>query len=268
MKGACLSAFVLLLMITSTGCSVQKAVAEGKQTKEITVFAAASLTESFQELAADFEKQEGNKVKIAFNFAGSQTLKTALENGVKADIFASASLNYMDDLKKEGFVKDYHVFLKNRLMLIKNRSSSYHIKTLNDLSAEGLRIAVGDKSVPVGMYWEKAFDRAYKDGIISGEEKTKIEKNIKTRELNVKDVVSKVIINGVDAGVVYKTDVTKENINKLEEINVPALERFDADYPIAILKESEGNNEVRKFYEYVLSDKVKEIFKNYNFITQ
>jgi len=106
---------------------------------------------------------------------------------------------------------------------------------------------VGDESGPVGMYWEQALETAWADGELKADERSSIEGNIKTRELNVKDVVSKVVLNEVDAGVVYKTDVTKAVLEKVEEIDLPVFQKFDSYYPAAVLKDSEGKIEALKF---------------------
>ncbi len=257
----------IVLVVTLIGCGAEHKQTNQEKPVEITVFAAASLTESFNEIAAEFEKLDNGTVKVVYNFAGSQALKTSLENGAKADIFASASINYMEELEEKGFVSGYSIFAQNRLVLIKNKKSSYSIAKLGDLSAEGLKIAVGDVSVPVGMYWEQALETAYADGELKSDEISRIERNIKTTELNVKDVVSKVTLNVVDAGVVYKTDVTRSVLEKVEEIDLPVLQRFDSKYPAAVLKDSEGNAEALKFYNFLLSEKGKEILKKYNFIT-
>lgn len=263
-----ISVFMIMLMIMIfllTGCGAAGAVG---QRSEIKVFAAASLTESFTELAKEYEHKEGGRVKVLLNFAGSQTLKTSIEAGTKADIFASANRSNMEELKKKGLVDEDKVFVKNKLVLVKNRKSKYIIGSLADLTAEGLKIAVGDKSVPVGSYWEKALNKAFEDGTVDGTRLAGIEKNIKTRELNVKDVVSKVLANEVDAGVVYRTDVNEENSKKLEFIELPLFEKFIADYPIAILKDSKGQPAVKKFYEYILSDKGKDVFRRSKFIVE
>lgn len=256
-----------VLAFALTGCGVEKKHANRDKPEEIMVFAAASLTECFNELAVEFEKLENGTVKVVFNFAGSQTLKTSVENGAKADIFASASINYMEELEKKGFVSGYSIFAQNRLVLIRNINSSYSITKLGDLSAEGMKIAVGDESVPVGMYWEQALETAWADGELKADERSSIEGNIKTRELNVKDVVSKVVLNEVDAGVVYKTDVTKAVLEKVEEIDLPVFQKFDSYYPAAVLKDSEGKIEALKFYNFLLSDKGKEILEKHGFIT-
>ncbi len=256
-----------VLVFALTGCGMEKAYANRDKPEEIMVFAASSLTECFSELAAEFEKLENGTVKVVFNFAGSQALKTSVENGAKADIFASASVRYMEELEQKGFVSGYSIFAQNRLVLIRNKNSSYSITRLGDLSAEGMKIAVGDASVPVGMYWEQVLETAYADGELNADERSGIERNIRTRELNVKDVVSKVALNEVDAGIVYKTDVTRAVLEKVEEIDLPVFQKFDSYYPAAVLKESEGKIGALKFYNFLMSDKGKEILEKYGFIT-
>jgi molybdate transport system substrate-binding protein len=255
---------VLIIVLVITGCLVSCADKKQGQ-EEIVVFAASSMTESMTDLAEAYQKDEPD-IKIVYNFSGSQMLKTAIENGSKADIFISANISNAQELQQKGFLSSYRPFLKNRLVIIKSLKSKYHIKTLRGLAQKGIRIAAGDVSVPVGSYWNKAFTEAFRKGIIDAGQKIKITANIKTTELNVKDIVSKVLIDEVDAGIVYRTDINEENKDKLEEIDIPLFSEFKAEYPIAILKSSESNPEVKKFYDYIISDKAKKIFAKYRFI--
>jgi len=238
---------------------------DAKNVEEITVYAAASLTESFNEIKEVYESNNRN-IKINLNFAGSQTLKTSLENGGKADVFVSANLKYMDELKNKGFINNYRVLLHNRLVLVRNISGPFSAKNLSDLSKDGVRIAVGDKNVPVGSYWEQALDSSVKDGEIPLDIKARIDKNIKTRELNVKDVLSKVLLGEVDFGVVYKSDVTTGNEDKVEEIELNAFSECDVEYPVAILNNAEGRAEVEKFYNFLIAQECKDILKKYRFV--
>ncbi|OPZ93105.1 MAG: Molybdate-binding periplasmic protein precursor [Firmicutes bacterium ADurb.Bin419] len=237
---------------------------DAQHMEEITVYAAASLTESFNEIKEVYESNNPN-VKINLNFAGSQTLKISLENGGKADVFVSANLKYMDELKNKGFINNYRVLLQNRLVLVRNISSPFSAKNLSDLSKDGIRIAVGDKTVPVGSYWEQALDISVEEGEIPLYIKERIDKNIKTRELNVKDVLRKVLLGEVDFGVVYKSDVTTGNEDKLEEIELNTFSECDVEYPVAILNNAEGRAEVKKFYNFLITQECKDILKKYRF---
>lgn len=259
MKQVYLLLLAILMMSMLAGC--------GEKNEKITVFAAASLSESFSELAKEFEKKEGNNVKLEFNFAGSQTLKTSLENGAKADIYAPAELSFVNELKNMGFIYDYKIFAGNKLVLASNIESKYHVKDLKDLASRGIRIAVGEKNVPVGMYWLKALEQALIDGAINMEDMQLIEGNTITRELNVKDIVSKVYLNEVDVGVVYMTDITEANAGMLKTMEVPVFDKIIASYPIAILNGSEDRDCVIRFYDYVLSDEGKKLLQNHKFIT-
>lgn len=252
---------ILFLWISYVGGTT----ADKENIDEINIFAASSLTESFTELKELYEMNNAN-TKINLNFAGSQTLKTSLENGEKADIFVSANLKYMDDLKAKGFIKNYKVFLQNRLVLVKNKNCTISVKDLKDLSYDGISLVVGDKSVPVGSYWEKVLNNETEVGTISAAERAKIEANIRSRELNVKDVLSKVLLGEVDFGVVYRSDITKGNEDKIEEIKLTVFSKCDAEYPIAILKDSEERPEVNKFYNFLTSDEAKEVLKKYKFV--
>lgn len=257
-------AFIIICIISFSLGRFSKEDDTGKKS-EINVFAAASLTESLTDIANEFEKLKGTKVYL--NFAGSQALAASIENGAKADIFISASSGYMDSLKEKGFIKEYKIFLKNRLILIENRNSRFNLKSLSDLSAEGLKIAVGDKSVPVGSYWEKALDRALGEKAITPDQREGIQKNIKTWELSVKDIESKVLLNEADVGVVYTTDVTGKNESKVCEIELPEFKEITASYPIAVLYPSEKRTAVNDFYQFILSEKGMRIFTKYKFIT-
>ncbi|KNY30060.1 molybdate ABC transporter substrate-binding protein [Pseudobacteroides cellulosolvens] len=266
MKKIYLLLLAMVMMYVFAGCGKGDEIAAESGSERITVFAAASLSESFTELAKEFKKKEGNNVKVEFNFAGSQTLKTLLENGAKADIYAPAEISFIDELKNKGFLNDYKVLAKNKLVLANNIRSKYDVKDLKSLASRGIRIAVGDKTVPVGKYWIKALERALEDDVIDEEDMQLIEGNIKTRELNVKDIVSKVYLNEVDVGVVYATDLTEANTGKLKAVEVAVFDKIIASYPIAILNGSEDRDYVKRFYGYVLSDEGKKLLQKHKFI--
>lgn len=263
MKCRLLPLIVILAAFSLAGCT-----SKVETPKEIKVFAAASLTECFGELAKEFEQQEAGAVKVVLNFAGSQALVTSIENGANADIFAAASVNYMDNLKSKKIIKDYKIFAKNSLVLIKNRKNNISISKFSDLAADGTKITVGDSKVPVGMYWKKACEDALKKENITEKLNIKIQQNVKSRELSVKDIVSKVLVNEVDIGVVYRTDITSANEGTIKEIAIPELSAINASYPIAILNGSELNDSVVKFYNFINSAIGKDILRKYRFIIE
>ncbi|KHD34302.1 molybdate-binding protein [Clostridium acetobutylicum] len=234
-----------------------------KSNKRITVLAAASLTESFNEIAKDFKKDTG--IDVSFDYAGSQQLETLINQGATADVFASASTKNMDDVRKSKLVSSPSIFVKNKIVVCQNKDSKKKISKLSDLGINNLSLVIADKSVPVGQYFYKSLDNSIANNSISSEDKNKILKNVKSNELNVKDVVSKVLLGESDVGVVYKTDITKQNISKLNTINLKEFESVTANYPIAVVNSSKDKNSAKSFIDYVMSNKGKKILKKYGF---
>jgi len=262
-----ISTLLLTAICTFAACSGYNSTVSSTQHEKLYVFAAASLTGCFSQMAEDFEKSSDGRVQVILNFAGSQALRTSIQTGAKADIFAAADLESMKELKKAGFITNYVFFAKNRLALVKSIGSKYEINSWTDLAADGLKLAAADKSLPVGSYWEKLLGHVLEEGVISSEQKASIDKNIVTRELNVKDVMSKVLLNEADAGIVYGTDAASANKNKIMEVSVPFFDFVTADYPAAVLKESESLY-AGKLLEYILSEKGKALLAKHGFIVE
>ncbi len=276
MKGlnANVKIFILVMCVFTvsipTGCSAVKttavAASAGKPEK-LYVFAASSLTESFTLLAQEFEKQQDGNIDIVFNFAGSQALRATIEAGAKADIFASADMKNMEKLEKADFVTKHKIFAKNRLALAVYTGSKYKVEKMADLGTPGMKLAVADSSVPVGAYWAEALKDALTVNVITGAGQDAINANISTKELNVKDVLSKVLLGEADAGVVYGTDLAGADKDKVREVNIPAISRFTASYPAAMLKASEKKKSAVEFYSYLFSEPAKDIFEECGFLT-
>jgi molybdate transport system substrate-binding protein len=234
-------------------------------TEELNVFAAASLTESFTEIAKAFEEE--NNVKVVLNFAGSQALYTSIDQGAEADVFASANTKYMKQLTESKMVGDSNIFVKNGLVIGVMKDSEFKIESLKDLTQEGLILVAAEDSVPVGNYFYKALDNAVELKTLTEDDKEKILNNIKSKEVDVKSVLSKVLLKEADACIVYKTDVTeaaKENVNIVESSDFNSV---IAEYPIAVMENSKNKELANKFIEFVMnSEKGNETMEQYGFI--
>lgn len=275
MKNRLTARLILVVMMTlliASSCGVgnnaSKEAASDDNSKEVTlsVMAAASLTEAFKEIGKAYESENLN-VKLEFNFAGSQALATQIEEGGQGDIFASANLKYMDKLTQEGFVESSNIFAKNKLVVAVNKEVS-NIEGLGDLTKSGTMIAIADKSVPVGNYTQTVLEKIQSSGEFGDDFKEKISANVVSQELNVKDVVKKVEIDEVDAGFVYATDITPENRDAINIIDIKDDWNVIAEYPIGVLKTSKNMEESQKFVDYLKSDEAKEIFSEYGFKVQ
>ena len=236
--------------------------------KTLTVFAAASLTESFTEIGKQFEADNPG-VKVTFNFAGSQQLRAQLAQGAKADVFASANTKEMttavisDSLVVSGTQR---TFVTNRLAVIVPKSNPGKITALADLARPGLKLDFADPSVPVGQYALDVLTKMSQDATFGATFKDKVVANVVSRENNVKSVVAKVRLGEADAGVVYATDITPDAAKELTTLEVPDRFNVIAVYPIAPLKNAVEPKLASQFVDWVLSPKGQQVFTKYGFI--
>lgn len=225
---------------------------------EITVSAAASLTESFTEIEQKFEAQHP-EVDVNLNFAGSGSLRMQIEAGAPIDVFASASQKHMD-LLEEGDLIDTDTrynFAENSLVMIVPRSGENKIMSLEDLADGSVtKIAIGDPEVaPVGRYAKGALEEASLWDDVS-------EKLIYAE--TVKQVLVYVENGEVDAGFVYMTDAMNSDMDEIEVVaEIPLTTSIS--YPIAIVSSSAEKQASQEFIDYVLSDEGKDIFEKYGF---
>lgn len=253
-----------LIPMTLGGCKPASSPAvqtsAGKKSAEITVFAAASLTESFGELGRDLLKSDN--IKVNFDFAGSQELVQSIEQGSPADVAAFASMSYMKEMKSKGYVDKYSVFAKNKLVACKQKNNAKTISSLSDLAKPGTAIIAGDNTVPCGSYFLTVINSSK----ITDAQKKAVESNIKSKEMNVKDVLAKIQSGNGDFGIVYTTDITAAVKDSIDEINLTDFDAAKPQYPIATIKSSKNAKSAQKFVDLVLSDKGKAVLKKYKFI--
>ncbi len=205
--------------------------------RTLTVFAAASLTGAFGEIGKAFEAASPN-VTVAFNFAGSQALRTQIEQGASADVFASADHKNMDTIVGENLIAEgkSQDFANNRLVVILPPKNPASIQTLQDLARPGVKLDLADASVPVGNYARQALTAMSKDLSFGADFSTRVLANVVSNETDVKQVVSKVDLGEADAGIVYVTDA--QAATDLMTITIPDNVNVIAKYPIAVVAKS------------------------------
>jgi molybdate transport system substrate-binding protein len=216
--------------------------------RQLVVFAAASLREVFEGLAGSFEQtRPGTRVRL--NLAGSQELRTQIEQGARADVFASADLKHMGTLEQQGLVERAAVFARNEPVLVVPGGNPAGIRGLTDLPRTR-RLVVGAGEVPIGAYTVKIFDAAARR--YGADLRAKLEASVVSRELNVRQVLAKVTLGEADAGIVYRTDAGAAR-DKVEVIALPGELNVLADYPIAVVKTSAQPALARAWIDLVLS---------------
>jgi molybdate transport system substrate-binding protein len=228
------------------------------QAAEITVFAAASLTDSLKEIAGTYEKQSGDK--IIFDFGASSTLARQIEEGAPADIFFSADEAKMDDLQKKNLIDPAtrKSRLGNSLVVVIPNDSALEIKSAGDLTNASIKqIALADpKAVPAGIYAKAWLTQQQLWPVI--------EPKVVPTE-NVRAALAAVESGNVEAGVVYKTDA---GISKKVKVayEVPANDTPKISYPMALVKESKQPDAAKKFLNYLSSEEAGQVFKRFGFI--
>jgi molybdate transport system substrate-binding protein len=219
---------------------------------EVTVFAAASLTESFTAIGEAFTA--GNPgTDVTFNFASSSDLVAQINEGAPADVFASADRANMAKLTDAGHSGgEPEVFARNSVAIIVESGNPQAITGLDDLENPDLIVVTCDPEVPIGAYTQEVFANA---GVT-------VEPD--SFEEDVKAVVNKVVIGEADAGLVYSTDVAVAG-DTAEGVEIPADINVTPEYPIAVTAEAPNPAGAGAFVEFVSSEAGQEILASYGF---
>ncbi|TMF47047.1 MAG: molybdate ABC transporter substrate-binding protein [Chloroflexi bacterium] len=261
--------FLLLVALCSTvaacGNSSSSSAASTPSSIKINIFAAASLTESFTQIAAAYHQLHPD-VTITNNFNGSQLLEQQIANGAPADVFASADMANMMKASNAGLVGDAKVFVKNRLVVIIPVGNPGQIMSLKDLARKGVKIDLEADTVPAGHYSRQALMNMSQSPDFGANYGNSVLANVVSQEENVKAVVQKVQLGEVDAGFVYRTDVTAAVASKVTVLDIPDPFNVIAQYPIAVVKSSANAAAAQSFVDYVLSMAGEGILAKYHFI--
>lgn len=217
----------------------------------VTVFAAASLTESFGDIEKQFEEQSPG-VDVVLNFGGSSTLAEQIVQGAPADVFAAANPQTMTTVVDASLATEQTIFVTNTLEIVVPAGNPGGVTGLADLARPELAIALCAQEVPCGAATEQAFAAA---GLVAAPD---------TLEQDVKAVLTKVRLGEVDAGIVYRTDVKAASG---DVVGIPFDEAEDVvnDYPISTLTDAPNPKAAKAFVEFVLSDAARSVFDEAGF---
>ncbi len=250
----------ILVLLLSACTTVPSTVSATPAPVSLTVFAAASLRDAFSELGGNYTALHPN-VRIQFNFAGSQTLRTQIEQGASVDVFASADLSNMSALQSEKLVQASQIFTRNQLVVILPPNNPAAVSTLQDLAKPGLKLVLAANTVPAGKYALQSLDLMNSE--YGQNFKTRVLANVVSNEQDVKAVVAKVSLGEADAGIVYVSDATA--VPTLKSIPIPTSLNVMAEYPIAALVNSNHLQTADEFISYVLSAEGQAVLEKWGF---
>ncbi|MBN6041320.1 molybdate ABC transporter substrate-binding protein [Amycolatopsis sp. 195334CR] len=249
-----LAAVALTLVACGSETPAGNDNATGAVNGPVTVFAAASLTESFTKLGQEFETANPG-TKVTFNFAGSSALAQQINQGAPADVFASAAPANMKQVSDTGATSSEPVtFVRNRLEIAVPKGNPAGITGLVDFANAERKIALCDEKVPCGAAAKKVFEAA---GVTAAPD---------TLEQDVKAALTKVRLGEVDAALVYRTDV-KSAGGEVDGIAFPEADKAINDYPIATLSKAPNATTAGAFLQFVLSERGRAVLREAGFDT-
>jgi molybdate transport system substrate-binding protein len=216
-------------------------------------------------MAAEFRTVNPG-AEVTFNFAGSPTLRAQLEQGARADVYASADMNQMERAVKSGVVDEgVKVFVRNSLVIIAPKDNPGSILSPVDLRRDGLKLVFANEDVPAGAYARQVLAAMERDPAYGAGFSDDVLDNVISLESNVKQVVAKVELGEADAGIVYRTDVSPSLAPKLATIAIPPQFNVVAEYPIALTKDARNRRTAEAFIEFVFSQTGRAILQSWGF---
>jgi molybdate transport system substrate-binding protein len=243
---------ILIAVAPLLGACASPSPTESPQIKELTVFAAASLTDGFTKAGNEFAKS-AIRVRLTFNFGSSSTLATQITNGAPADLFASAdeaNAQKIVDAKLADGVPT--AFATNRLEIAVAAGNPKRIASLADLTRSGVVLVLAAPTVPAGKY---ALEALLKAGVTA--------KPV-SQEVDVRAVLNKVSLGEADAGIVYVTDV-KSAGGRVTGVEIPTQYQVVARYPIAVIKDSKNAALAHRFVDYLVSPAGQSVLAEFGF---
>ncbi len=258
---------VLFAVMTITACGGSSSTNAGSAAPvTLTVSAAASLQEAFNQIKTQFQAAHPN-VTISYNFGGSQNLVQQIDQGAPVDVFASADTKTMQVAVQAGTVDAAtpQNFVKNRLTIITPTGNPAGLMTPQDLAKPGIKVILAAKTVPVGNYALLFLAAASKDPTYGSQYQANVLQNVVSYEQDVKTVFNKISLGEADAGIVYTSDVAAQK-TAVNQIAIPDSVNQIATYPIAPIKTSTHMAVAQQFIAYVLSADGQKVLQQWGFM--
>lgn len=235
-------------------------------TDTLLVYAAASLTDAFQQIGAAYQETHPGS-EINFNFGGSQQLAQQLLGGAPGHLFASADQRQMDVVVDGGGISrdDVRPFAANNLIIIYPATSSRPLSDIADLTTPDLRLVIAAEEVPAGQYTRRFLDNSAAQ--LGQPFRQQVLDNVVSYELNVRAVLTKVILGEADAGIVYTSDFQSVDNGDLAFLTIPSHLNIQAQYFLAPIAGDGNNTTTSQFIDFILSADGQAILEEHGFVS-
>ena len=219
----------------------------GRHEAQLTVYAAASLTDALPKLDP----------AQRYSFGGSNTLAAQITQGAPADVFASANTSLPNQLYTSGVCSKPVVFTRNTLVMIVPRANPANIHTVYDLTRPGVKLDIAGGKVPVGGYTLQILRNMNLTAPVLA--------NVVSQETDVREVLAKVALGEADAGFVYSTDARTAS-GKVKVLRLPAWAQPKVQYGICVVSRSPNKQDANTFVARVLSKRGQAVLLSYGFL--
>ncbi len=236
-----------------------------KEEITLTVFAASSLATALTELGTLYEAQNEG-VTIRLSFAGSQTLRTQIQDGASADIFVSANWSQMEALLGSEQIREENIvdFTSNTLAVVLPSSNDRGLETLDDLTEPGVKIVIGTEEVPVGNYTRQALEKLNSHPDLGPDYSKQLMTNIVSTEQSVRQIVTKVQLGEIDAAFVFVSNLVSAGDDVIP-ISIPAEYNVKASYYIVPIAQRANVDASVAFIDFLSTDEAKTILTKWGF---
>ena len=232
--------------------------------RALTVFAAASLSDALGDAARAFERANSG-TRVTVNFANTVTLRTQLEQGARADVFASADEAQMALAQRSGVVAGEPAVLATNRLAVVARAEGSKVAALEDVAKPGVRLMIVPAPIPVGVYFEDALRRMEADPRYGGEFVRRVRANVVSQAQNVRQATATVQLGEADAAIAYVTDARAQGGPTLRAIPFPDGLADVARYPIAVVKASDAAELARRFIAFLRSPEGQGVLARHGF---
>lgn len=232
----------------------------------VVIFAASIFGSAFSELGGQFMLASPEATGVSYRFDSSATLRSLIERGADADVFASLDASQMDALRQDNLLDGApSVLARDQLVIVVSQANPQHLQSFKDLANSGVRFIVAAPSSPTTTAMLAAFEAASADPGYGADFRQQADRNVLARDGDDHLVVSRIIANEVTAGVVYASSLDPQSRSKVQVIPLPGAYSAPIDYPIAVLKNGTNARGGQAFLKYVLTTAAQDILSRYGF---
>jgi molybdate transport system substrate-binding protein len=233
---------------------------------ELMIYTAGSLTAAFEDMKSELESTYPD-LEVTLNIGNSAALRTQLEEGGQADVYASANIAQMDLAQEADRIEgEPLMFARNRLILIVPADNPAGIEAVADLAEPDTMVVLAQEQVPVGAYARDSLDLMSEDPELGEDFKDRVMENVVSEEQTVMAVVTKIQLGEADAGIVFASELDDELLDEVQVIEIPDQFNVIAEYPAAMVEGAPNPEAAEMFLDYLLGEEGQSILEGHGFM--